>query len=163
MSHLQRRTRINAPLSQVYELAHDPRHWSDWYVGFSEEKAIKSRSGPERRSVMVGSPFPLTQRVLDDHLSKTEAHWRARVEGPSESVELTRLCQLLLLSGECDWSYRAHDGETDVTVTFDYEVPREFSAASPLETVERAEAECLEMSLENLKRYCEGSASTAGG
>ena len=35
MSHLKRTTRIRAPLARVYELAHDPKHWSDWYVGVS--------------------------------------------------------------------------------------------------------------------------------
>ena len=155
MSHLERTTWINAPLARVYQLAHDPKHWSDWYVGISEEKAIEGPGEREARLLMVGAPFPLTQHVLDDHLGRTEAHWRARVEGPPESVEVTRLCRLLMLAPECDWTYKARNGNTELTVTLDFDLPPEFAAEIGGETVERAEAECLELSLENLKRYCE--------
>ena len=157
MSHLKRTTRIRAPLARVYELAHDPRHWSDWYVGVSDEKPVGVEGDTdERRCVMVGTPFPLTQRVIEDRIGKTEAHWRARVEGPPESVEVTHLCRLLMLSGQSDWAYRALNGETELTVTFDFEVPAELlEAGTDRDTIEHIEAECLERSLENLRRYCE--------
>ena len=159
MSHLKRTTRIRAPLARVYELAHDPRHWSDWYVGVSDESPLQTGSETgERRCLMVGTPFPLTQRVLEDRLGKTEAHWRTRVEGPPENLEVTKLCRLLMLSGESDWSYKALDGETELTVTFDFNLPPEFLVeGADRNVIEYIEAECLEQSLENLRRFCEVS------
>ena len=71
MSHLKRTVRIHAPLASVHDLAHDPKHWSDWYVGISEEMDMDVEGGPgEHRHMMVGAPFPLTQRVVEDKLGR---------------------------------------------------------------------------------------------
>ena len=157
MSHLKRSTRIHAPLERVYTTAHDPKHWSDWYVGLSEERDLNAATSlGGHRHMMVGTPFPLTQRVLEDHLGKQEARWRARSAAPAESVEVTRHCRLLMLSGEHDWTYKSVGGETEVTVVLDFVVPPEFlEQPSDQSTIEEIEAECLEQSLENLRRLCE--------
>ncbi|MCP4205079.1 MAG: SRPBCC family protein [bacterium] len=153
MSHLRRVTHIHAPLEAVYATAHDPKHWSDWYVGISDEKKLEA--GPGRsRYLMVGTPFPLTQKVLDDHVSKKEARWKTRTEGDAEIAEVGPVCGLLMLSGEQDWLYRPKDGETEVAVALDFTVP-EHLAGADRELVERIEAECLEQSLDNLRRLCE--------
>lgn len=157
MSHLKRTTRIHAPLEAVWELAHDPSHWSDWFVGISDEKDLDpDAAGEEHRHLMVGTPFPLTQRVLEDRISGREGHWRTRGAGPVESVQISRFCRLLMLAAESDWTYQAKDGETEVTVTVDYTVPSGMlEKASDRSIIERMEAECLERSLDNLQRLCE--------
>jgi len=156
MSHLKRTIRIHAPLETVYGTARDPGHWSDWYVGISEERDLGVGPGGEHRSVMVGTPFPLTQRVLEDRLGRTEAHWRARGEDAPECVEVAPLCSLMMLSGEYDWTYKSADGETEVTAVLDFTLPSKLlKDAGDRSAIERIEAECLEQSLENLRRVCE--------
>ena len=159
MSHLKRTIRIHAPLGSVYDLAHDPKHWSDWYVGLSEETDLDAGRGPgEHRHLMVGAPFPLTQRVVEDKLGKEEAHWRAKAEAPTESVEVSRSCKMILLAGNFDWTYKKAEGDTEVTVVLDFAVPTDLlEEASDRQVIERLEAKCLEQSLENLKQLCEVS------
>ena len=159
MSHLKRIVRIHAPLETVYNTVHDPKHWADWYVGVSDEVDMEVEGGAgKHRLLMVGSPFPLTQRVLEDHLGKDEAHWKARTAAPAASVEVTCPCRLVILSGETDWSYKAINGETEVTVVRDFAVPAEMlETANDRMIIERLEAQCLEQSLENLRDLCEVS------
>ncbi|MDH3744200.1 MAG: SRPBCC family protein [Acidobacteriota bacterium] len=153
MSHLRRVTYIHAPFETVYATAHDPKHWSDWYVGVSEERELEVGLGGSTH-LMVGTPFPLTQKVLDDHLAKTEARWTTTTEGDAEIAEVGTSCRLLMLSSEQDWLYRPQDGETEVAVALDFTVP-DWLADADRELVERIEAECLEQSLDNLRRLCE--------
>jgi len=159
MSHLRRTIRIHARLENVYGLAHDPRQWSDWYVGLSEAMDVdfEGRSG-EQRSLMVGAPFPLTQRVVEDKLGRKQARWRSRAEAPTEKFEVTRSCQLVMLAGDCEWTYKEADGDTEVTAVLDFTVPTDL-IGDPRErsVIERIEAKCLEQSLENLRRLCEVS------
>lgn len=159
MSHLKRIVRIHAPLEAVYNTVHDPKHWADWYVGVSDEVEMDVEAGAgKHRLLMVGTPFPLTQRVMEDHLGEEEAHWKAKVVGPAIAVEVTRPCRLVMLSGEFDWTYRAIDGDTEVTVVRDFTVPTEMLETADDETIiERIEAQCLEQSLENLRELCEVS------
>lgn len=159
MSHLKRIVRIHAPLERVYEAVHDPKHWDDWYVGLSEEvdMDVEARGG-KHKFLMVGTPFPLTQRVLEDHLGRDEAHWKARASGPASTVEVTCPCRLVLLSGETDWTYREINGDTEVTVVRDFTVPDEMlETAEDRKIIERLEAQCIEQSLERLREYCEVS------
>ena len=156
MSHLKRTTRINAPLEQVYATAHDPIHWSDWYVGISNEKNLEVAASGQTRILIVGTPFPLTQRVLEDRLRGTEAHWRAEPEGKSKTIDVRDSCKMLMISGEQDWSYSSKNGETEVRVVLDFVVPSELlERAEDRNLIERMEAECLEQSLENLRLLCE--------
>lgn len=159
MSHLKRTTRIHAPVDEVYRRAHDPTHWSDWYVGISDEGDLGAAPGAAApRYLMVGTPFPLTQKVLDDRLDAGRAHWHARVDGPVERVEISPACCLLMLPAESDWTYSAADGDTEVTVTLDYNVPSGMiRRAQDREVIDRLEAQCLERTLDNLKRLCEAA------
>ena len=159
MSHLKRIVKIHAPLETVYNTVHDPKHWQDWYVGVSDEVEVDVEGGAgKHKLLMVGTPFPLTQRVLEDKLGEEEAHWKAKVVGPARAVEVTRPCRLVMLSGEFDWTYRAIDDDTEVTVIRDFTVPTEMlETADDREVIERIEAQCLEQSLENLRQLCEVS------
>ncbi len=161
MSHLKRTTRIHAPLGSVYNLAHDPKHWSDWYVGISREIDLdEGRPAVHKhRLLMIGAPFPLTQKVLEDRQGLTEAHWRVKSQVAAEKAAVTPDCDLLMIGGDYDWTYEERDGETEVTVVMDYTVPSEMlERESDRPLVERTEAECIEESLENLKRLCEKAA-----
>jgi len=156
MSHLKRTTRIHAPLETVYAIAHDPVHWSDWYVGISDEENLELAASDQTRFLMVGTPFPLTQRVVEDRLHGNEAHWRAKPEGKSKTIDICDSCKMLMISGEQDWSYLSKKGETEVSVVLDFVVPSELlENAEDRNLIERMEAECLEQSLENLRLLCE--------
>lgn len=159
MSHLKRTVRIHAPLGTVYDLAHDPKRWSDWYVGLSDEMDVGVEGRPaEHRYLMVGAPFPLTQRVVEDKLGKKEAHWRSRAEAPPERYEVTRTCKLVMLAGDCEWTYKRDNGDTEVSVVLDFSLPTYLmDDPSDRSVIERIEAKCLEQSLENLRRLCEVS------
>ena len=156
MSHLKRTTQIHAPLDEVYALAHDPAHWSDWYVGTSELRDLGTSAGGHRRSLMVGTPFPLTQRVLDERLQGSGAHWRSKPEDKAEAYDLSEHCKMLILASEQDWTYSSENGDTKVTVVIDFQVPSKLlERAEDRDLIERMEAECLEQSLENLRQFCE--------
>jgi len=159
MSHLKRVIRIHAPLDSVFNLTHDPNHWSDWYVGLSDAAEIETEAASKQhRQLMVGTPFPLTQRVVEDRLGKTEAHLLAKAEGSCKCFDVSRLCKLIMLTGDCEWIYKQSSDSTEVTVVLDFALPtRLLDDASDREVVERLEAECLERSLENLRTLCETS------
>lgn len=160
MSHLQRRTRIHAPIEEVYAMAEDPRHWDDWYVGQSPEEEIKStataRMSGAARSITVGMAFPLTQRVLEDHFEATRACWRAETNGDAAFSQVSAGHELLMLAGEHTWSYRTIGSDTEVTVDVEFEIPSRLAKdPADREKVEQLEAWCLEQSLRNLQRLCE--------
>lgn len=159
MSHVERTIRIHAPLGSVYAQAHDPKHWSDWYVGVSSEVDLDAQSASgEHRHVMVGAPFPLTQRVVEDRLGRKEARWKAKAEAPPEEFELTSSCKLVMLASDSEWIYSGADGETEVRVVLDFSVPTDFVRDARDRTViESIEANCVERSLENLRKLCEVS------
>jgi hypothetical protein len=159
MTHLSKSIRIHAPLKAVYDVAHDREHWEDWYVGLSEEKDLRAEGVRcKHRYLMVGTPFPLTQKVLEDHLGTDEALWRAKSDGDTECAEVARCCRLLLLASDQSWTYTEKDLDTEVTVEMDYSLPLALleRGCDPA-IVEQLEVNCLERSLANLKRLCEVS------
>lgn len=160
MSHLERSTRIHAPLKKVYELAHDPTRWSDWYVGISDERDLDADLGAEagrpHRRLMVGTPFPLTQRVSEDRLGRRSAHWVSQGEGPSQSLVIDGLCRMLLLAARQEWTLKSEDGDTEVRVVLDYAIPPQLLDHPACQAIlDQLEGECVEQSLANLRRLCE--------
>lgn len=160
MYHLKRSTLIHAPLEQVYSMAEDPLHWDDWYVGLSPDEPLPSKAGAKStgavRSVAVGMAFPLTQKVLEDHLGTTGACWRIETNGDTEFSQVGAGHELLMLAGEHTWNYRTIGSDTEVTVDVDFEIPSQLAKdPADREKVEQLEAWCLEQSLRNLQRLCE--------
>lgn len=157
MSHLEKSIHIRAPLGRVYNFAHDPHHWNDWYVGISEEKEFTDERQPRRyHYLMVGTPFPLTQIVRQDWLVRQQAKWEARHDRSAQCTELGDDCELLLLASDQEWTLEAENGETTVTVSLDFTVPVDLlDQPSDQRIVEELEASCLERTLLNLKRLCE--------
>lgn len=160
--HLRRSVSIRAALDRVYALAEDRKRWQDWYVGFSHEEKIPDQElvGSFRHFqwLSVGTPFPLTQRVLEDRVDPSGAHWRIRSKGGGTCADAGQHCALLMLASDQNWAYSPSNGDTEVEVDLDYELPVEVPNHPALrQRIERLEAECLEQSLENLKRLCEAA------
>jgi Polyketide cyclase / dehydrase and lipid transport len=156
MSQIKKHVVIHASLGKVIGLARDPKRWGEWYCGSSGEKVLAC--GTSSRRLEVGMRFPLTQKVLEDWASAAGARWRVRSTGPLESVQVESDREFVLLPGEQVWDYRPSNGNTEVRVEVDFDVPPKLAdrGAAPAE-VDRLEAETLEHTLANLRALCEAA------
>lgn len=156
MSQIKKHVVIHAPLGKVLGLARDPKRWGEWYCGSSGEKVLAC--GTSGRRLEVGMRFPLTQKVLEDWTGTAGARWRVRSRDPMETVQVESGREFVLLPGEQVWDYRPANGNTEVVVEVDFEVPPELAdrGAEP-EEVQRLEAETLEHTLANLRALCEAA------
>ena len=92
--------------------------------------------------LMTGVSFPVTLKVLEDHIGPEGYRWKAKFEGP--------------LAGEHNWTHVPKNGDTETTAEIEYTVPGAVlgKIANRL-IIERMMEGGLELSLENLKLLCE--------
>jgi len=102
MAHLKKSILIHAPVEQVYALARDPRRWATFWVGLGEPEELTGQGEVgtvvKHSYLMAGMRFPVTTRVLKDHVSPAGAQWKGKIEGP--------------LAGEHTWVYTPKEGGT---------------------------------------------------
>jgi coenzyme Q-binding protein COQ10 len=146
MAHLKKSILIHALVEKVYTLARDPQRWASWFAGMSELEKLTGEGEvgtvAEFTYLMAGMRFPVTNEVLEDHVSPEGARWKGKIEGP--------------LAGEHTWTYTPKNGDTEVTVDMEYTVPgKALGKIANRLIIERMQARSLEQSLENLKLLCE--------
>lgn len=146
MAHLKKTIFINASVPQVYAVARDPKRWSTWFNGLTEPEKItgtgEAGTVVQQKYLLAGKEFPLTMRVLEDHLESNEAEWKGKFEGP--------------ISGDHTWTYHAREGKTEVTVDLNYTVPGGvLGKIADTMIIERMQERAADQSLENLKLICE--------
>jgi coenzyme Q-binding protein COQ10 len=91
---------------------------------------------------MAGVHFPVTVKVLEDHIGSEGGRWKGKVEGP--------------LAGEHTWTYTPKNGDTEVTVDMEYTVPgKALGKIADRLVVERTQERSAEQTLQNLKLLCE--------
>jgi uncharacterized membrane protein len=146
MGHIRESVHIDAPVDQVWEVAHDCTRFLDWQTGFVE---IKDCQGSIDR---VGASYTFVYKALG-----------RRLEGRSETtkVDKPRLIETKETTpgggrGTSIAVFESAGGGTDITLTLDYELPGGFigDMANKL-FMERALERDIRHSNENLKALCE--------
>lgn len=157
MRHLHKEVLIRAPLKRVLEVARDPRHWSDWYVGVSEACELPCDEATGRHEYLtVGMRFPLAGPLLEELSSPDRAEWIAHDEETPECARVGTCCTQVMIGGEQRWTYTSHDGSTEVEVDVDFEAPVAAAGRRIDPTVvDSLEAQVVERSLSNLRELCE--------
>lgn len=150
MAHLKKSILIHAPVEKVYAVARDPNRWAAFFVGLGEPEEVTGDGGVgtvvKHSYLMAGVRFPVTSRVLEDHVSPEGGRWKGKIEGP--------------LAGEHTWTYTSKNGETEVTVDMEYTVPgKALGQIANRLLIERLQERATEQTLENLKLLCEVGAA----
>ena len=146
MAHVKKSILIHAPVEKVYAVARDPSRWPSWYDGMGEIEKLTGDGGVgtivEVSYTMAGMRFPVTIKVLEDHIDPEGARWSGKIEGP--------------LAGEATWTYVPKNGDTAVTTDIEYTVPgKALGKIANKLIVERTQERSLEQTQENLKMLCE--------
>jgi uncharacterized membrane protein len=149
MAHLKKSIQIHAPVEKVYTFTRDPYRWATFWVGLSapEEVTGQGEVGTvvKHSYLMAGVRFPVTSRVLEDHLGPEGGLWKGTIEGP--------------LAGEQTWAYIPKDGDTEVRVDIEYTVPGSaLGRIADRLIIERMQERVIQQTLENLKMLCEAAA-----
>lgn len=153
MAHIKKSILIHAPVEKVYALARDPRRWDAWYAGLSEPTEITGQGEAgtvvKHSYLLVGIHFPVTSRVLEDHIGPERGVWRGTIEGP--------------LDGGQTWTYTPQHGGTEVTADIEYTVPgAALGRIADRLIIERIQAHSLEQTLEkwchDIPDCCNGGA-----
>jgi hypothetical protein len=154
MAHINRKTVIHAPFSDVARQAIDssPDAWPEWYVGLSAPTRVSGEGGvgtiSEHSFLLVGRHFPITHEVVESTNDGSTARWKGTFKGS--------------IVGWHHWTYRSVDGGTEVDVEHEYVLPGgPLGKFADTVVVERMIARMLEQTLENLKMILEAPASDA--
>lgn len=150
MAHIKKSILIHASVEQVYALARDPHRWATWYAGLSEPEEVTGQGEVgtvvKHNYLMAGVRFPVTSRVLEDHIGPEGGQWEGKIEGP--------------LVGEQTWTYRPKNGGTEVTADIEYTVPGSaLGRIADRLIIERIQERSLDQTLENMKLLCEQGAA----
>ena len=137
---------IHAPPEKVHALARDPNQWPTWFAGMGEIERLPGGGGVgtvvEHTFLALGIRFPVTLRVLEDHIGPEGSRWKAKMEGP--------------FAGEHFWTHEPKNGDTETTAELEYTVPgAALGKIANRLIIERIMEGGLEQSLENLKLLCE--------
>jgi uncharacterized membrane protein len=146
MAHIKKSILIHAPVEKVYALARDPNRWPTWFVGMGEIEKLtgtgEAGTVAEFSYVMAGMHFPVTTKVLEDHIGPQGARWKGTIEGP--------------LAGEQTWTYTPKGGDTEVAVDLEYTVPgKALGKIADRLIIERTQDRSADQTIENLKKLCE--------
>jgi len=150
MAHIKKSILIHAPVEKVFAFARDPNHWASFWVGLSEPEEVSGTGEVgtvvKHSYLMAGMRFPVTSRVLEDHIGPEGGQWKGKIEGP--------------LAGEQTWTYRPKNGGTEVTADIEYTVPGSaLGRIADRLVIERIQERSLEQTLENLKLLCKQGAA----
>ena len=146
MTHMNRTVVIHAPMEKVYAVARDPNRWPTWFAGVSD---IDSLTGEGEVGTVVecgytfgGMRFPVTVKVVEDHLDTEGGLWKGTMEGP--------------LAGEQTWTYVPQGSDTELTVDLEYTVPgKALGKIADRLFIERTQDRAAEQTMENLRALCE--------
>ena len=149
MGHIRESIHIDAPIEQVWELGAKCERYSEWQTGVDE---IRDCSGPMDR---VGATYIAVYKSMGRKLEATFEITR---------VEKPRLVEQKVAApggghGTSVQTLEPVGGGTDITYTFDYELPGGFigGVANKL-FMERALERDIRHSNENFKALCEAEA-----
>jgi carbon monoxide dehydrogenase subunit G len=144
MAKVERSIFINASPESIDAITADGTRLTEWYAGV--EKVEPDATFPELGGTMkttyksAGITFELTQTVVE------------RVPGQTATYKMEGM-----ITGTNHWVYTPEGEGTQVTATFDYEMPGgALGKVADKLVVEKMNTENLEKSLEGLKKLAEG-------
>jgi len=110
MPRLEKSIVIAAPPDKVWAVAADYARWHTWFEGLSAPKAVQGDGGLgtviEHTVTVHNIPMPLKTTVVT---CDKDACWRGEYTGP-------------LTKGSQQWTYKATDGGTEVTLAMETEL-----------------------------------------
>jgi uncharacterized protein YndB with AHSA1/START domain len=146
MGHIRENYHIDAPIERVWEIAHDCDRLIEWQTGATEVR------GCEGRFDQVGMTYTFVYKAMGRTLD---------VRFETTKVARPKLLEAKLTApgggtGTSSLQLEPADGGTDMTYTFDYDLPGGFvgDLADKL-FMERAIERDIRHSNENFKALCE--------
>jgi carbon monoxide dehydrogenase subunit G len=110
MQRLEKSIVVAASPDQVWNVASDYTQWHAWFVGLSAPKSVEGDGGLgtviEHTVTVHNIPMPLETTVVVYDLN---ARWRGEYTGT-------------LTKGSQEWTYKATDGGTEVTLVMETEL-----------------------------------------
>jgi len=142
MPRIEKSIVIAASPERVWEVASDYTQWHTWFVGLSAPRSVEGDGGLgtviDHTVTVYNIPMPLKTTVVSCDL---EDCWRGEYTGP-----LTR--------GSQQWTYRATNGGTEVTLVMETELMGPAKLAEKM--VMNAFDAMTDQALANLKARVEG-------
>ena len=144
MAKVERSILIHASGDKIDVITRDGKRLAEWYAGVEKAEPDEVYPNPGGKIVMTyksgGAKFDITQTVLE------------RTEGQSAKYQMEGM-----ITGTNSWVFTPEGEGTQVTATFDYEMPGGvLGKLADKMVVERMNTENLEKSLQNLKKLVEG-------
>jgi hypothetical protein len=153
MAHFVNDFHVEVPVEALNELVKDPRTWPTFWVGMDGSPRVFGDGSPGTKAEffqhMMGMRMRMVDRTLEErHNPDGSTDWRWQFEGPVTGV-------ITCHHGP------AGDG-TDVTTTFEYDVPRRFGGRiTDRVLLERRMRHDFEDSMDNLRLLAETRRSPA--
>jgi len=153
MAHLMNDFHVNVPIAAFDALVKDPRTWPRFWVGMDGSPRVFGDGSPGTKAEffqhMMGMKLRMVDRTVEErHNPDGSTDWRWQFEGA--------------MCGSISCHHEASDAGTDVTTTFDYDVPLKLGgrAVDRLVLQKRMRRD-FEDSMENLRLLAETSAVPA--
>jgi hypothetical protein len=149
MAHLTNDFHVGVPVEVFDGVVKDPRRWPTFWVGMDASPRVFGDGGPGTKAEfyqnMMGVRVRMVDRTLEErHNPDGSTDWRWQVEGA--------------MSGTISCHHEPCADGTDVTTTFDYDVPRRFGGrAADRLLFERRMRRDFEDSMDNLRLLAETS------
>jgi hypothetical protein len=144
---------VNVPIAAFDALVKDPRTWPRFWVGMDGSPRVFGDGSPGTKAEffqhMMGMKLRMVDRTVEErHNPDGSTDWRWQFEGA--------------MCGSISCHHEASDAGTDVTTTFDYDVPLKLGgrAVDRLVLQKRMRRD-FEDSMENLRLLAETSAVPA--
>jgi len=149
MAHLMHDFHVNVAVKDFDTIVRDPRRWPTFWVGMDGSPRVFGDGSPGTKAEFFQHLFGMTLRMVDRtveerHNPDGSTDWRWRLEGP--------------MSGTISCHHEPTADGTDVTTTFDYEVPRRFGGRTADRLLyEKRMRRDFEDSMDNLRLLAETS------
>jgi hypothetical protein len=149
MAHLMYDFHVGVPVDRMDALVKDPRNWPTFWVGMEGSPRVFGDGGPGTKAEffqhMIGMRLRMVDRTVEErHNPDGSTDWRWQFEGA--------------MSGAISCHHEAGGDGTDVTTTFDYDVPLRFGGrAADRIYLEKRMRRDFEDSMDNLRLLAETS------
>jgi hypothetical protein len=153
MAHLMNDFHVGVPVDAFDAIVKDPRRWPTFWVGMDGSPRVFGDGAPGTKAEfyqhMVGVTVRMVDRTVEErHNPDGSTDWRWQFEGP--------------ISGTLSCHHEPRADGTDVTTTFDYDVPRRLGGrATDRLLFEKRMRRDFEDSMDNLRLLAETSAVPA--
>ena len=153
MAHLTHSFHVGVPVDNLDELVKDPRSWPRFWVGMDGSPRVFGDGSPGTKAEffqhMMGVRMRMLDRTIEErHNTDGSTDWRWQFEGP--------------VTGTISCHHQPGSGGTDVTTSFDYDVPRRLGGrVTDRVILEKRMRRDFQDSMDNLRLLAESSPVTS--